>query len=136
MDSAGLVTLLVAVISSGVLTTVATQFWTRKRSKADTAAVLNETALDLVAPLRAELKEVRTELKMYRQQVGMLERREREFMANLGAHAQWDVLAQAALLGREIELPEMPPLYPTFSTRKQERTRQEDFEVLDDEANA
>ncbi len=129
MDSQAIITLIVAVVSSGLLTTVATQFWSRKRNKADTAAVLNETALDLVVPLREQIKELRAELRTHRQQVGMLERREREFMAALGKHAMWDVMAQAALMGAQIELrDEMPPLYPEFQARE-ERTRAEDYDL-------
>jgi hypothetical protein len=130
MESPALITLVVAIVSSGLLTTVATQFWNRKRSRADTAAVLNETALDLVAPLRSEIKELRGEVRIYRQRVGMLERREREFMQALGKHAAWDIMAQAALMGAQIELhDEMPPIYPEFHSRGGERTRSEDFDL-------
>ncbi len=132
MDSGAIITLLVAVISSGVLTTAFTQFWARKRNKADTAAVLNETALDLVVPLREQIKEMRGEQEFSRQRIASLERREREILEALSSHAAWDMIARATMQAAQVEIPEMPPLYPSSLSRREEFTRVDDIPGRDD----
>jgi hypothetical protein len=131
MDPGTLITLLVAVLGSGAVTAVANNFWSRKRNKADTAAVLNETALELVAPLREEIRELRGEVTAYRHRIGGMERQQREAQAILNDHAVWDGAVMAALAesGAKFDKP-MPPLHPDYGTRE-ERTRAEDIGLAD-----
>ena len=131
MDTGAIITLLVAVISSGVLTTALAQWWGRKRNRADTAAVLNETALDLIVPLREQIKEMRGELDFSRQRIGSLERREREILEALSQHAAWDMVVRATVTAANVEVPEMPPLYPSSLTRREEFTRADDIPRTD-----
>lgn len=131
MDTGTIITLVVAILGSGAATAVANNFWSRKRNKADTAAVLNETALELVAPLREEIRELRGEVTSYRQRIGSMERQQRESQRTLNDHAVWDGAIQAALTAAGVDFhQEMPPLYPDYGTRE-ERTRAEDFGVAD-----
>ncbi len=131
MDTATLVAVITAVLGSGVLTAFANGIWQRRRNRADTAQILNDAALDLVVPLREQIKELRGEVAVYRQRVGMLERREREMVAALSAHAAWDILAQAAVIANKLEVSPMPPLFPPSSQRVEERTRAEDYLLPD-----
>ncbi len=127
MDAVAWGALIAAVLSSGLLTAVANNVWSRRRNRADTAAVLNETALELVVPLKEEIKELRGEVKVYRQQVGVLERRNREVMQQLGTHGAWDVLAQSLIVAHHLDIAPMPPLYPVSNVRG-ERTRAGDYD--------
>ncbi len=131
MDQATIITLVVAILGSGAATAVANNFWQRRRNKADTAAVLNETALELVSPLREEIRELRGEVTAYRQRIGGMERQQREAMQALNEHAVWDGAVMAALheSGAKFDRP-MPPLHPDYGTRE-ERTRAEDFGLAD-----
>jgi len=126
MDPSAIITLAVAIISSGLLTTAASQWWSRKRSRADTAAILNETALELIVPQREQIKEMRGELDFLRQRTASLERREREILEALSQHAAWDMIARATLAASKIDVPEMPPLYPSGLSRREEYTRSDD----------
>lgn len=128
MDNASLISLVLAIVSSGLLTAIANNVWQRKRIKADTASVLNDTALELVVPLREQIKEMRGEINEYRRRVGQLERREREIITAMSQHAAWDMLAQAAILANKLEVHEMPPLFPQSFDLRNERTRAEDYE--------
>ncbi len=122
--------LIAAVLGSGLLTAVTNNVWQRRRARADTAAVLNETALELVVPLKEEIKELRGEVRVVRQQNGIMARQLREYQAAHALHQAWDISAQAALMTHGVELPPMPPLAPTFQIRG-ERTRAEDYELPD-----
>ncbi len=129
MESTTIVTLVLAVVSSGLLTAIANNIWQRRRIKADTASVLNDTALELVVPLREQIREMRGEINSYRQRIGMLERREREIITAMGRHAAWDMLAQAAIIANKLEVQDMPPLFPQSMDMRQERTRATDYET-------
>ncbi len=123
------ITLIVAVVSSGLLTALANNMWQRRRIKADTASVLNETALELVVPLREQIKEMRGEINAYRDRIGMLERREREIITAMSRHAAWDMLAQAAIIANKLEVQDMPPLFPQSMDARAERTRSTDYQT-------
>jgi hypothetical protein len=127
--SSTLITVVLAVVSSGLLTAVANNVWQRRRIKADTASVLNETALELVVPLREQIKEMRGEINTYRERIGMLERREREIITAMSRHAAWDMVAQAAILANKLEIHEMPPLFPQSMEGRAERTRSTDYQT-------
>lgn len=129
MDPATLIALITAVLGSGLLTAVANNVWQRRRNRADTAAVLNATALDLVVPLREQIKELRGEVASYRHRLGVLERREREMMTALAQQNNWAVTVQALLLSNKIEFPPMPPLAQPSSVDM--RTRAEDYRLPD-----
>lgn len=129
MDATTTGALVAAVLSSGLLTAVANNVWQRRRQRADTAAVLNETALELVVPLRGEIKELRGEITAYRQRIGILERRERELIQTLAVHAAWDMQALSMITAAGLELPALPALFPQTSHR--ERTRAEDYDLPD-----
>ncbi len=122
-------TVILAVVSSGLLTAFANNMWQRRRIKADTASVLNETALELVVPLREQIKEMRGEINSYRERVGMLERREREIITAMSRHAAWDMLAQAAIIANHLEIHDMPPLFPQSMDNRVERTRASDYQT-------
>ncbi len=123
------ITLIIAVVSSGLLTALANNMWQRRRIKADTASVLNETALELVVPLREQIREMRGEINSYRDRIGMLERREREIITAMSRHAAWDMLAQAAIIANKLEVQEMPPLFPQSMEPRAERTRSSDYQT-------
>jgi len=117
---------LAALASSGVLVALLAPPYVRRAAaakalhdRAQAAAVLNETALELVQPLRDELKELRGELKVYQERVRSLERQEREHAQLLAGHAAWDLLAAQS----SQQLPPAPPLFPP---RRDERTRATD----------
>ncbi len=130
MDSATWAGIVVAVLGSGLLTTVVGNIWNRKRAAAETTAVLNKAALDLFAPYQQEVKELRGEMKVLRQQNGVMARQVREFQAAQAIHQAWDVAVQAALMTHGVEVPPMPPLAPEFHVRG-ERTRAEDYDLPD-----
>lgn len=124
MNAEAWLILIGAILGSSVVTALINGLWQRGKAKADTLSVLNQTALDLVTPLRDQLKAQQVELEGHRQRVGMLERRERESAELMAAHYAWDVLAVAALSSHQHDLPEMPPLFPAS---RRERTRADDF---------
>lgn len=78
-------------------------------SKSATAAqVLSQTATDLLAPLRAEL----AELRPLRQRVERLEQEAYDQRLLLRQHAEWDRAAVAAAAEAGVTLPAPPPVYP------------------------
>lgn len=129
MDPTTLAALAAAFLGSGLLTAVANNIWNRRRAGADTAAVLNKAALELFAPYKEEVKELRGEMKVLRQQNGVMARQVREYQSAQALHQAWDISVQAAIMAHGIEVPAMPALAPVFHVR--ERTRAEDYDLPD-----
>ena len=99
----------------------------RGKNRADAASVIQDAALELVQPLRADLREVRGELTVYRERVGALERQERDTLHLLATHAGWDMALATAARSAGVAVPDMPPLFPPS---RAERTRATDRQPL------
>lgn len=77
---------------------------TRQKMDAEAAEVLTGAAVAIVAPLKAQVDELRA-------RVVRMERREREHLSLLHVHAAWDELAVACLREAGMEVPHPPPLH-------------------------
>lgn len=67
--SSNLGELMMSGVAGGILATIISLFVNRKKLGADTAAVLSETAMELLPPLRSEIKELRAEIVELRARV-------------------------------------------------------------------
>lgn len=122
--------LLAAIVASGAFTAVFAPGYVRRQvasqteaQRADAASTISHTALDLVQPLRDEMRELRGEAKVYQERVRSLERQEREHAQVLSLHAAWDMAVAQAARAAGIDIGPMPGLFPP---RRAERTRATD----------
>lgn len=111
--------------ASAILLAIVQAFISRRKLGADTAAVLTDTARELIAPLRDRLQEMGQEERRLRHRVDDLEadlrwlraeradqmRRDRALHDHIEAHSAWVNLwlPQARALGLTVPDPPTPP---------------------------
>jgi TolA-binding protein len=141
--SAELLTLLGAILGGGVVTAIVNNIFQKKKVSADAESVHIQNALAVVQPLRevigdmqetmanlrGEIQEIRdqnielkTDLRKARQEIGVLQRRERASIAAQTALATWATLAMKEASVQGVQLP--PP--PELPDPRLERTRASD----------
>ena len=107
-------TVLLAVVSSGVLTTAVTAIFNRRnlgatteRTEAEREQIVTETARGLVGDLRAEVARLIA-------RIGELERAAEDQRRVLILHSAWDLMAGAKVreCSPPVDLPDPPPLTP------------------------
>jgi hypothetical protein len=115
IDPGLVVTVIVSIAGSAGVGSLISGLMSRRNVTADAelksataAQVLSQTSTELLAPLRAEL----SELRPLRGRVEKLEQGAREQKALLQAHARWDAAAVAAAAEAGVILPSPPPMYP------------------------
>ena len=126
------VQILLALLGTGVVTTVITALMNRKKLAIDSDSVFVGTANDIVqmvrdqmnadqdrfsrrlADIQSELLETQAALRRSARRQDELERRERSYAEVLTMHAAWDHIAVQTIRagGRRIDDP--PPLLPGF----------------------
>ena len=95
-----------------LLVTVATTWWARGKTRAEAARTVTEAALQLITPQTDRIARLEEAVGEYQRRVGALERRERESIAALAVHAEWDAAVAVMAIGAGQPLPPMPPLFP------------------------
>lgn len=75
MDLSWLPPIILAVIGGGSVAALVTGLLTRGKTKADAAAVVSDSAIDLLKPLREEISDIRARLAAVEEQLRAEERR-------------------------------------------------------------
>lgn len=104
------VTVLAAVLGSGIFATVINAVAGRRKLGADATKVITEAAGGVVERLEAENERLSVRVSILEQQVGDLKERERVQRDLLLVHAGWDHLAIDQLRLNGIQFGDAPPL--------------------------
>lgn len=101
-------------------------WWARGKTRADAASTVTDAALKLISPQTERIARLEEAVAEYQQRVGALERRERESIAALSTHAEWDAALVVLAAQANISVPPMPPLFPFGGQGFSARTRATD----------
>lgn len=75
MDWAAILPAFLGLLGGGSVAAIITAFATRGKTRADAAAVVTDSAVDLLKPLRDEIREIRSRLTAVEEQLRAEERR-------------------------------------------------------------